>query len=177
MDFFDLVTEVIDPQVVLEPVVLDRPRDPVVDAVALGGRHPSTTWFNVPGAATRKPRPTCAFWPRSTPVASSIFAELSGTAMVASSAFVLTSLILLGWGYRVDFAQALVLLVLPLVLVAGLTVRTARVLQDSGFEHLFVRLRNHRFAVQADGHLLHLPEPPSGACMSTCAAAGSCRGF
>lgn len=79
------------------------------------------------------------------------FAELSGTAMVASSAFVLTSLILLGWGYRVEFAQALVLLVLPLVLVAGLTVRTARVLQDSGFEHLFVRLRNHRFAVQAMG--------------------------
>jgi hypothetical protein len=79
------------------------------------------------------------------------FARLSGTAMVASSAFVVTSLIVLGWGYRVEFAQAVVLLLLPLILVAGLSVRTARVLQDSGFDRLHLRLRNHRFGVQAMG--------------------------
>jgi hypothetical protein len=79
------------------------------------------------------------------------FAELSGTAMVASSAFVVTSLMVLGWGYRVEFAQALVLLVLPLILVAGLTIRTARLLRSSGFEDLHVRLRNHRFLVQGMG--------------------------
>jgi hypothetical protein len=79
------------------------------------------------------------------------FAKLSGTAMVASSAFVVTSLLVLGWGYRVEFAQALVLLVLPLILVAALTMRTARVLHDSGFENLHNRLRNPRFAVQVMG--------------------------
>jgi hypothetical protein len=62
-----------------------------------------------------------------------------------------TSLLVLGWGYRVEFAQALVLLVLPLILVAALTMRTARVLHDSGFENLHNRLRNHRFAVQVMG--------------------------
>lgn len=77
--------------------------------------------------------------------------ELSGTAMVALSTFVVSSLIVLGWGYRVEFAQALVLLVLPLILVSGLTLRTARVLQDTGFDRLHIRLRNHRFAVQAMG--------------------------
>ncbi|MBF9059009.1 component of SufBCD complex [Rhodobacterales bacterium HKCCSP123] len=79
------------------------------------------------------------------------FVEISGAAMVGSSAFVLTSLLVLGWGYGVEFAQALLLLVLPLILVAALTMRTARVLQESGFENLQVRLRNHRFAVQALG--------------------------
>ncbi len=79
------------------------------------------------------------------------FSELSGTTMVASSTFVVTSLLVLGWGYRVEFAQALVLLVLPLILVAGLTLRTARVLHETAFENLHIRLRNHRFAVQAMG--------------------------
>ena len=79
------------------------------------------------------------------------FVEISGAAMVGSSAFVLTSLMVLGWGYGVEFAQALVLLVLPLILVAAMTMRTARVLHETGFENLHNRLRNHRFAVQALG--------------------------
>jgi hypothetical protein len=79
------------------------------------------------------------------------FADLSGTAMVAVSAFVMTSLIVLGWGYRVEFAQALVLLVLPLILVAGLTIRTARKVRSEGYDDLHARLRRHRIAVQAMG--------------------------
>ena len=79
------------------------------------------------------------------------FARISGTAMVASSAFILSSLMVLGWGYDIEFAQAVVLLLLPLILVGGLTVRTAGVLQQTGFERLAIRLRNHRFMVQVLG--------------------------
>jgi hypothetical protein len=78
-------------------------------------------------------------------------ADLSGTAMVAISAFVITSLVVLGWAYRVEFCQAIVLLVLPLLLVTMLSVRTARIMQDSGFEDLPLRLRNHRLMVQGLG--------------------------
>ncbi|PWK62551.1 component of SufBCD complex [Roseicyclus mahoneyensis] len=79
------------------------------------------------------------------------FAELSGIAMVAASCFVVTSLVILGWGYRVEFCQALVLLLLPLILVTALSVRTAMVLRDTGFENLAIRLRNHRLLVQGVG--------------------------
>lgn len=78
-------------------------------------------------------------------------AHLSGTVMVAASTFVVTSLLVLGWGFGVEFCQALVLLVLPLILVSALSVRTAQVLQRSGFENLAIRLRNHRLMVQGMG--------------------------
>ncbi|NKX46191.1 component of SufBCD complex [Roseicyclus persicicus] len=79
------------------------------------------------------------------------FADLSGTGFVAASAFVLSSLAVLGWGYRVEFAQAVILLLMPLILVTALTVHTARRLHDSGFERLEIRLRNHRLMVQGMG--------------------------
>lgn len=79
------------------------------------------------------------------------FADLSGVAMVASSTFVVTALVVLGWGYGVEFCQALVLLILPLILVTALSVRTARVLRDTGFDNLAIRLRNHRLMVQGMG--------------------------
>jgi hypothetical protein len=78
-------------------------------------------------------------------------ADLSGTAMVAVSAFVVTSLVVLGWIYRVEFCQAILLLMLPLLLVTALSVRTARTMRDTGFEDLPVRLRNHRLMVQGMG--------------------------
>ena len=77
------------------------------------------------------------------------YAELSGTAMIATSTFVVTSLAILGWVYRVEFCQALVLLLLPLILVSGLSVRTALLLRRTGFENLPIRLRNLRLMVQA----------------------------
>lgn len=79
------------------------------------------------------------------------FAEVSGTAMVASSAFVTTSLAVLGWGYQVEFCQAVILLLLPLIVVSGLSVRTAAVLHRTGFANLPIRLRNHRLMVQGLG--------------------------
>ena len=79
------------------------------------------------------------------------FADLSGTVMMAASTFVVTSLIVLGWVYRVEFCQAVVLLLLPLILVSGLSLRTAFVLRATGFENLTGRLRKHRLIVQGMG--------------------------
>lgn len=78
-------------------------------------------------------------------------AALSGTLMVAVSTFVVTSLVVLGWAYRVEFAQATVLLLLPLLLVTALSIQTARVLQESDYADLPQRLRNHRLLVQLMG--------------------------
>jgi len=78
-------------------------------------------------------------------------ADMSGTAMMATSTFVVTALLVLGWGYRVEFCQAVVLLLLPLILVTALSIRTAMVLRRTGFENLPIRLRNHRLIVQAMG--------------------------
>jgi hypothetical protein len=79
------------------------------------------------------------------------FADLSGLAMVALSSFVVTSLLVLGWGYGVEFCQAVLLLLLPLILVSALSLRTALVLRQSGFDRLPIRLRNHRLMVQGMG--------------------------
>jgi hypothetical protein len=79
------------------------------------------------------------------------FAQISGTLLVGFSAFVITALLILGWGYRVEFAQAIVLLMVPLILVTGLSVSTARRLQDSPPEVVYLRLRNHRLIVQVMG--------------------------
>ena len=78
-------------------------------------------------------------------------ADLSGTAMVAGSAFVITSLVVLGWVYGVEFCQAIVLLVLPLILVTALSVRTARLMTENGFEDVALMLRRHRLMVQGMG--------------------------
>lgn len=79
------------------------------------------------------------------------FASMSGTLMVGVSCFVVTSLAILGWGYGMEFAQATVLLVFPLMLVTALSVRTAMRLQRGGFADLDRPLRHHRLAVQLMG--------------------------
>lgn len=81
------------------------------------------------------------------------FAHVSGLAMTAVSAFVVTSLVVLGWVYRVEFCQALVLLLMPLIAVSALSIRTARILHDSDFHDVALRLRNHRLMVQGLGIL------------------------
>lgn len=78
-------------------------------------------------------------------------AGLSGTVMVAVSAFVITSLLVLGWVYGVEFCQAIVLLLLPLILVTALSVRTARLMTENGFEDAALMLRRHRLMVQGMG--------------------------
>lgn len=77
--------------------------------------------------------------------------ELSGTAMVVIMTFLVTSLAILGWGYGVEFCQAVFLLLSPMVLVALLNIHTARILRDTGFEDVAGRLRLHRLFVQMIG--------------------------
>lgn len=72
---------------------------------------------------------------------------------VAVSSFVLTVLVLLGFLYRIEFAQALFLLGFPLSLVWVASVRLALGLRDRGLETLgtdeiFNRIRTLRVIIQ-----------------------------
>ena len=79
------------------------------------------------------------------------FAALSGTLLVAASGFALSALMVLGWAYGVEFAQAIVLLLLPLLAVTGLSLMTAHQVQNAEIDQLYLRLRNHRMIVQVMG--------------------------
>ena len=80
-------------------------------------------------------------------------AGISGLILMGSISFMLTVLMVLGFVYRVEFAQAVFLLAFPMSLVFALSIRTARQIQDTGLsgEALWVRLARHRIATQAIG--------------------------
>ncbi|QEW20567.1 hypothetical protein LA6_002766 [Marinibacterium anthonyi] len=82
-------------------------------------------------------------------------ADVSGLWMLGLGCFVLTSLAMLGFVYRVELAQAVFLLLLPLSAVAGLSLRTARHVAGQGLsgEDLYRRLTRHRLHVQMIGTL------------------------
>jgi hypothetical protein len=73
----------------------------------------------------------------------------SGVPLMATVSFNLTVLAVLGWGYEVEFCQAVFLLLLPFSLVGALSIRTAKRLWDSQFTDLARQLRLHRMMVQA----------------------------
>ncbi|MCB2110550.1 MAG: component of SufBCD complex [Defluviimonas sp.] len=77
----------------------------------------------------------------------------TGLMLAAFSAFVLTSLALLGFVYAVEFCQAVFLIVLPLSAVGLLSLRTAGRIERSGEvgEALQRRLTRHRLGVQILG--------------------------
>ncbi len=75
----------------------------------------------------------------------------AGVFLVGFGTFFITVLAVLGWGYRVEFCQAVLLLVLPFFCVGGLTVWTAKRLQAREFADLAKTLRYHRMMVQAMG--------------------------
>jgi hypothetical protein len=77
--------------------------------------------------------------------------EAAGPGLVGMAAFVITALAVLGFGYGVEFCQAVLLLFLPLVCVGGLSVVTARKLRAREFDDLAGALRLHRMMVQAMG--------------------------
>jgi len=77
----------------------------------------------------------------------------AGLILIALATFALTTLALLGFLYRVEFCQAVFLLIAPLFLVALLSLATARriaALNETG-EALHRRLSLHRIAVQVLG--------------------------
>jgi len=78
-------------------------------------------------------------------------AYYSGVPLLSFTSFALTALAVLGWGYGVEFCQAVFLLALPFSLVVGLSIWTAKQLWDNEFADLANRLRMHRLKVQALG--------------------------
>lgn len=80
-------------------------------------------------------------------------AQVSGAWILAFAFFVLTFLGLLGFYYRLEFAQAVFLLVAPMVVVGSMSLRTARRIAAEGITvpGIYRRLVVHRVAVQAVG--------------------------
>lgn len=80
-------------------------------------------------------------------------ARMSGLWILASLFFGLSALVTLAVAYRVEFAQALLCMVLPMCLVGVLTLRTALQIETQGISapDLYRRLLRHRVAVQVVG--------------------------
>ncbi|MDG4648845.1 component of SufBCD complex [Roseibacterium sp. SDUM158017] len=79
--------------------------------------------------------------------------DQSAPVLVALATFLATGLAVTGWLYRVEFCQALFLLIFPAMLVGALTVLTARKLRATGYADVAHRLRVHRVFVQMLGVL------------------------
>ncbi len=77
--------------------------------------------------------------------------ETSAPIFLGLAAFVVSALAVTGWGYGVEFAQAVFLLLFPALLVGGLSVLTARRLRAEHYEDVARRLRIHRTYVQMLG--------------------------
>lgn len=79
--------------------------------------------------------------------------RVGGPWLVALQAFLVAGLLVLAVVYRVEFAQALLCLMLPMMLVGWLTLRTCLAIeaQDMAGDALLHRLRRHRMSVQTVG--------------------------
>ncbi|WP_106610052.1 component of SufBCD complex [Shimia abyssi] len=79
--------------------------------------------------------------------------RVSGLWLIALACFVLTGLAVLGFGYALEFAQAVFLLMFPMSIVGLLSIRTARQIREQVMlgEDLRKRLGRHRFWVQLIG--------------------------
>ncbi|MDP1577251.1 MAG: component of SufBCD complex [Cypionkella sp.] len=80
-------------------------------------------------------------------------AQTAGVWLVAFLCFILTALLVLAVYYKVEFAQAVLFLLLPMSFLSVLSVRTAGLIvggENSG-EALHRRLIRHRIATQALG--------------------------
>ncbi|MDA5555940.1 component of SufBCD complex [Shimia sp. MMG029] len=79
--------------------------------------------------------------------------DIAGMWLVGIVSFVLTGLAVMGFGYSVEFAQAVFLIALPMSFVGAMSVRTSRHIQGSDLEGdgLRKRLARHRLGVQVIG--------------------------
>lgn len=77
----------------------------------------------------------------------------AGPILMVMATFILSSLLVLGFWYGVEFAQALVLILLPLSFVGLMTITTARRISAAGDagDSLHRRLAVHRVGVQIVG--------------------------
>lgn len=80
-------------------------------------------------------------------------AQTAGLWLIAISAFLLSTLVVLAFGYNVEFAQAVLFLLAPMTLVFHLSLRTARRIAAEGLAGpaLWRRLMIHRMVVQGIG--------------------------
>ena len=80
-------------------------------------------------------------------------AQVSGLWLLGLTCFVITGLAIMGFGYRLEFAQALFLLAFPMSFVATLNLRLARRIlgQQLAGEALCRQLTRHRTIVQGIG--------------------------
>jgi hypothetical protein len=79
--------------------------------------------------------------------------QVSGLWIIGFLSFVLTGLLVLGFFYAVEFAQAVFLLAAPMAIVGSLSLSTARQIRDQTLsgDYLQRRLSRHRMAVQGIG--------------------------
>ena len=80
-------------------------------------------------------------------------ARASGPWLISVAAFALSALLVLAVWYRVEFAQALLLLLVPMVLAAALSLQAARAIEAAAPEgpDLVRKLLRHRSRVQVLG--------------------------
>jgi len=80
-------------------------------------------------------------------------ARVSGLWLIGFAGFALTTLAVLGFGYRIEFAQAVLLLLGPMAIVGILSVRTALRVEaaEAAGDALHRRLMRHRLATQVIG--------------------------
>lgn len=76
-----------------------------------------------------------------------------GMFILAFISFLVTGLVLLATVYEVEFAQAVLCLLLPMLIVGTLTLRTCQIIETDALEGeaLIRRLRRHRITVQTVG--------------------------
>lgn len=79
--------------------------------------------------------------------------QTSGVWLVGFLAFLLTGLGVLAFWYWLEFAQAVLLLLAPMAILLGLSIRQAHKIAElqPDAEALFLRLRRHRFFIQLLG--------------------------
>ncbi|MFC3180166.1 component of SufBCD complex [Cypionkella sinensis] len=80
-------------------------------------------------------------------------ARTAGVWLVAFLCFMLTALLVLAVYYRIEFAQAVLFLLVPMTILSMLSLRTAGLIEagESAGEALHRRLIRHRIATQALG--------------------------
>lgn len=80
-------------------------------------------------------------------------ADVSGTWIALFGSAVLTAMGLSAFVYNIEFSQAVFLMVMPMTILGGLTVRTARMVRSQELvgEDLINRLMRHRFSTQLVG--------------------------
>lgn len=79
--------------------------------------------------------------------------DVAGSWLVAIGFFLFSSLVLMGFAYKVEFCQALTLILTPMALVFLMSVRRARNIVGLSPEETRRRLRNHRLLIQIIGVL------------------------